>query len=116
MTLPQFSLDRAAILSRLGGDQEIFALMIDMYLQDFEGYCTNLSSAMATGQALPLQREAHTVKGLLATFSDDMGSKSAYAIELQAKRGDLTGLEEPVAVLQARLHEVADVLRQETAA
>lgn len=111
MTLQPYVLDRETILVRLGGDAEIFNLMLDMYLQDYNSYCVNLDQALAGGQAPLVQREAHTVKGLLATFADEDGTKAAYAIETQAKQGNLAGLETAVADLKTRLHEVAAVLQ-----
>ena len=106
-----FVLNRALILDRLGGDEEIFAMMVDMFLQDHESNCTALADALAAGDAAVLQREAHTVKGLLATFSDDAGAQQALAVEQRAKAGDLSDLAAAVGDLQARLRLVAAVLR-----
>lgn len=109
-----FVLDRDLILDRLGGDEEIFSMMIDLYLQDVENTALSLATALANGEDDALMREAHTVKGLLATFSDDAGAAEAFGIEQQAKRGVLGGLQPAVAALQRRLFEVAEVLRRET--
>ena len=109
-----YVLDKHDILERLGGDEEIFTMMLDMYLQDVENNCATLADALASGEALVLQREAHTVKGLLATFSDNAGAAAAFDLEQKAKLGDLSGLAGQVAALQARLREVADVLKRET--
>lgn len=110
-----YVLNRQLILERLGGDEEIFAVMIDMYLQDLDSYINNLGAALAAGDKTTLQREAHTVKGLLATFADDSGMQAAYSIEKQAKEGVLDGLAEPVAAVQARLRSVGEVLKAELA-
>ena len=107
-----FVLDRASILDRLGGDEEIYAMMVDMFLGDVEGNCASIAAAFSDGDIKALQREAHTIKGLLATFSDDEGAAEAHVVEQQAKNGDATGLAEKVGFLQARLREVAEVLRQ----
>lgn len=106
-----FVLDRLAILERLGGDEEIYAIMVDMFLQDFERNCAALASAFAAGDVSAVQREAHTIKSLLATFSDDSGAADAALIERQAKSGDISGQAGPIAALQQRMHEVATVLR-----
>jgi len=105
-----FTLDKASILERLGGDEEIFSMMLDMYTDDVDSNCANLARALASGDAVTLQREVHTVKGLLATFSDDAGAAEAFAVEQKAKAGQVAGLEEAVQALQARLREVAVVL------
>lgn len=109
--LKSYVLDKPDILERLGGDEEIFAMMIDMYLQDVDSNCAALGAALASGDAVELQRAAHTVKGLLATFSDDSGSAAAFALEQGAKAGDGSRFAEAVAALQARLREVAAVLQ-----
>ncbi|MGE5470920.1 MAG: Hpt domain-containing protein [Bacteroidota bacterium] len=106
-----FELDNALILERLGGDEEIFSMMIDMFLQDVDNNCATLAAALASGEAPALQREVHTVKGLLATFSDNQGAAAAYAIEQKAKAGQVQELAAGIAELQARLREVATVLR-----
>lgn len=108
-----YVLNRHLILERLGGDEEIFTVMIDMYLQDVDNYCNNLENLLQAGDAVALQREAHTVKGLLATFADEPGAQAAYRLELQVKQGPLDGLAAPIAALQARLREVGAVLTVE---
>ena len=73
--------------------------------------CSALASAFASGDATVVQREAHTIKGLLATFSDDQGAAEALELEKKAKLGELDGLGDAVGVLQGRLREVAMALR-----
>jgi len=109
-----FVLDRELILDRLGGDEEIFSMMVDLFLQDVENTALSLASALVQGEVETLMREAHTIKGLLATFSDEAGAAEAFGIEQQAKLGDLSGLQPAVAAVQRRLIEVAEVLRHET--
>lgn len=113
--LKPFVLDRAVILERLGDDVEIYRMMIDMFLQDVEVNCTTLTTSLAADDMAVLLREVHTVKGLLATFSDDAGSAEALRIEMQLKRGDIAGMADAVAALQSRLREVARVLADEVA-
>ena len=111
--IKEFVLDKALILNRLGGDQELFATMIQMYLQDVEQNSADIAAALASGDAAVLERQVHTIKALLATFSDDAGAESALALEQKAKTCGLAGLDEAVVALQARLYEVADVLKAE---
>ena len=113
--LPVFVLDRASILERLGDDVEIYRMMLDMFLQDVDNNCNSLAASLAAGDMPTLLREVHTVKGLLATFSDDAGSAEALRMEMQLKRGDSGGMAEAVSALQARLREVAGVLALEVA-
>ncbi|MBU1364767.1 MAG: Hpt domain-containing protein [Gammaproteobacteria bacterium] len=105
-----FVLDKASILERLGGDEEIFAMMVDMFVQDVDSNCAALGTALASGDAAVLRREAHTVKGLMATFSDEAGAADAYTVELRARDGLVADQAAAVAGLQQRLREIAAVL------
>ncbi|HOI52076.1 MAG TPA: Hpt domain-containing protein [Azonexus sp.] len=110
-TTPPFAIDKPAIMERLGGDREIYAMMIDIFLQDVEHNCSNLLAASLSGSAELLVREAHTVKGLLATMSDDHGAELALALEMQARQGVMDGAEAKAQGIVARINEVAAVLR-----
>jgi len=105
-----FVLDKASILDRLGGDEEIYTMMVDMFLQDVDSNCDALLAALTSGDATVLRREAHTIKGLLATFSDDSGAAEASDVEQQAIQGQIASLAGAVAGLQQRLREVAAAL------
>ena len=108
-----YSLDRKLILERLGDDEEILAMMIDMYLQDVENNCDTLARTFSADDQPTLLREVHTVKGLLATFADEDGTAMAYALESRLRVGDTTDAAAAIGVMQARLREVAGVLKRE---
>jgi len=110
MTTP-FKIDKPAIMERLGGDEDIYTMMIDIFLQDVGHNCTNLLTASCSGNAELLVREAHTVKGLLATMSDEEGAALAFELEKQARQGALDGAAAKAESVVARMTEVADVLR-----
>lgn len=105
-----YSLNRLVILERLGNDEEILAMMIDMYLQDVDNNCSALSNALGAGDQPTLLREVHTVKGLLATFADEDGAEMASAFEQRLKAGDTSDAEAAISELQRRLKEIAGVL------
>jgi len=105
-----FVVNRPEILERLGGDEEILTMMFDMFQQDLDGNCGALIAAIDSGLPEEIRREAHTIKGLLATFSDEAGAAAAYAVEQQAKAGNTAGLAESARALERRMREVAAVL------
>ena len=110
-----FVIDKPAILERLGGDEEIFARMLDLYLQDVENNSLALKTAFDTGNTGMLQREAHTIKGLLATVSDDDGAARAMLLEQMGKQGNLEGAAALIGEVQLRLREVGGALAAELA-
>ena len=110
---PTFCLNKAFILDRLGGDEELLVTMSEIFVQESESYCHNLDLAVLANHAADLRREAHTVKSLLATFADDDGTALAFAIEEQAKAEQMDGLAEKVEQLKGRVRLVVAVVCQE---
>lgn len=76
-----FSLDKATILDSFGDDEELFIAMASMFVQEADTYVLSLRSAFSAGDLGVLQREAHTLKSLLATFADSEGAARARAVE-----------------------------------
>lgn len=111
----KFELDKTIILERLGGDQDLFGVMADMYLQDWGNYSRQIGEALAAANGPVLARQAHTIKSLLATFADETGAALAARTEIQAKEGKLGELSGPVAEIQERLRLVASALEKEAA-
>ena len=105
-------LDKATILDRLGGDEEILQAVAQLFLQEADNYCRQLKDALAKGEAATLQRAAHTIKGLLATFVDDEGVQLAVAVEARSKAGDADAVAAGAAALEARVRQLAGLLRR----
>lgn len=106
-----FELDRKTVLARLGGDEEILEIMIDAFLSDYENNCRQLLATWSTQDAGLIAREAHALKGLLATLSDEAGAEQAYQLEQQARQGAIAHQAARVDALVQRVRHVADVLR-----
>ena len=105
-----FRLDKAGILERFGGDEELYQTLAEMYRSDVDNYCAQLQSALEAGDGPRLSREAHTLKGLLATFSDEEGAGLAQAVEMAATQGDPAGLAGQVEALQQMARRLAQAL------
>jgi len=105
-----FRLDKAGILARFGGDEELYQTLAEMYRDDVENYCAQLQLALEAGDGPRLSREAHTLKGLFATFSDEEGAGLAQAVEMAAAQGDPAGLAEQVEALQQVARRLAQAL------
>ena len=105
-------LDKATLLERLGGDEDILREVAQLYLQEAENYCQNLAAAQASGVAVDLQRVVHTLKGLFATFVDEDGIALALSLEAALKAGRQAEAEAGVPQLQGLVRELAALLRQ----
>jgi len=106
--------DRAAAITRLGGDEDLYRTVAEMFVQDAPTYLDGLQTALAAGDAALLQREAHTCKGLLTTFSCDAGGALAMEIENLAKDGDFAAAAARVPQLQVAIENLAASLAAES--
>lgn len=98
--------DRAEALARIDDDEELFNDLLDMFLGNAGEYMDAIRQAIAQGDMAELQRSAHTLKGILATFS--AAPSQALALELELAGRDqqparapalLSGLEREMARL-----------------
>ncbi|HET7776591.1 MAG TPA: Hpt domain-containing protein, partial [Azospira sp.] len=103
--------DRAAALARLDGDEELFATLVQLYADELPAYCQRLGDTLAAGDLPALAREAHTLKGLLGTFSAAHGTALAQDLEARAKAGKGEGAAELVRQLQAEMEKVRQELQ-----
>ncbi|HJW02280.1 MAG TPA: ATP-binding protein [Azospira sp.] len=102
--------DRAEALARLDGDEELFATLVRMFVDEIPNYRRGLESALAQGVIPTLAREAHTLKGLLGTFSAHRGTQFALELETLTKAGSLKGAEDLVRKIVAEMEAVAAAL------
>ncbi|MDO9226015.1 MAG: response regulator [Pseudomonadota bacterium] len=81
--------DRADALSRIADDEELLATLIEMFISDAPNYLNEIDTALAATDWPRLLRAAHTLKGVLATFSARRGEVVARALENTAKATDI---------------------------
>jgi two-component system sensor histidine kinase/response regulator len=80
--------DRAEAVARLE-DEDLYLSLLTMFIDDAPGYLTDLDQALAAADWPRLSRAAHTIKGMLATFSAKRAEKFALELEQIAGRADL---------------------------
>ena len=102
--------DRAEVIERMGGDVELFQSIAAMFVEDSAGYRSALVAAVDSGDAETLQREAHTVKGLLATFSCEASAMMARDIEYLARDGAFDDAAARVPQLLTAIEDLAGAL------
>lgn len=107
-------LDRAAVLERLDGDEELLAEIIGLFQEDGPRLLTDIRAAVAEGDSARLTRAAHTLKGAVGNFCCPAAYDAALRLEQMghaggaaAARPALARLEETLGRLQAELAEMA---------
>ncbi len=107
------TLDPAAVLNRVGGDEKLLEELIALFLQEYPRLLAELWAAGDRGDCVALTRAAHTLKGQIAFF----GAVSAYELvlrlemmgregKLEGYRDDCSSLETEMGLLRARIAEL----------
>ncbi|MDZ4780309.1 MAG: Hpt domain-containing protein [Planctomycetia bacterium] len=97
-------------LKRLGDDQALFCAMARCFVEDVDGLLGEIAEGNLRGEAQRVERAAHSLKGLAATFSAATVVSKAQCIEecgrqanLNKARAVLPELSEETARLKSEL-------------
>jgi HPt (histidine-containing phosphotransfer) domain-containing protein len=102
-------LDVEGTLSRIGGDQDLFAELAGFLLDDLPPLFKNLRNAVATADAASVRGTAHALKGLVAGCGGVRATHVAQAIENAGQQGDIVH----AALLIERLDSELQLLTRE---
>jgi HPt (histidine-containing phosphotransfer) domain-containing protein len=98
-------------LSRLGGDGELFNDILAIFLEDAPRLLEQASQSLDKGDAVTLERAAHSLKGLSANFAAPAAVDAGYAVELLARERRLSGAAQCFPRLEAEMHRLESALR-----
>ncbi len=94
------------VLQRLGGDHELLAEIARLFLDDAPKHLTNITRAIAEGDADGLRRAAHSLKGAASNFEASGVVEAARGLEELGRSGTVAGAE----ALTRLLHQETDQL------
>jgi CheY-like chemotaxis protein/HPt (histidine-containing phosphotransfer) domain-containing protein len=100
-SLPVF--DRAELLARLGGREEMLGRFIAMFSKNVAGYMEALATAAEQGDVEQVRIQAHTIKGAAANISARRIRETASMVEVQAREAGLSKAAELVRQLAEEL-------------
>lgn len=92
-------LNRAAVLERLDGDEDLYQEIIAVFLEDTPNQLEALKAALEAGDQEASRRYAHSLKSACANIGGDRMSQLARQMEHQADRGDLGSPKEQLPLL-----------------
>jgi PAS domain S-box-containing protein len=102
--------DRASLLNRLGGDEEMFVEIIKIFLEDVPKQLAGMDTALAAGDARTLRRLAHTLKGSSGTAGAAALQQASLALETAAASGDLVAAAPLIAPVKDLFAVVLDTM------
>ena len=107
---PAFNL--AAALERIDGDAELFAEMVELFLEDCPQLLTEIDQALGDGDGDKLIRAAHTLKGAVANFEAPEVFDAARSVETAGRAGNLAGAQESFAHLKLAASRLTPALEK----
>jgi HPt (histidine-containing phosphotransfer) domain-containing protein len=101
----------AALLDRVGGDEQIFVDLCDAFLDDAPKRLESIRNAILTGDARTVQREAHAYKGSAGAFDAHDVVAAARELEHGAAAGDLAEAHDAWVRLELHSRELLEAVR-----
>ena len=109
MSIPaEVAFDRAALVSRLEGDEELVQEIVALFIEDGAVQVDKLRAAVAAAALEEAARIAHTVKGAAANVSAEAIRGLSHRVEAAAREGHA----EQAGPLVDRIEHELDRLRQ----
>ncbi len=88
------SLNEAALMAHVGGDQQLLRELVDLFLEDLPERLAAVRKAVRRRDALALSSAAHALKGAVSHFAAHDTFEFALKLERMGRTGDLEGAEE----------------------
>ena len=85
----EVQIDRASLLDRVEGDQELLTEMIHLFLDDAPNLLAAMRDAVQRGDMTVLERTAHSLKGAASNLSARGTASAALRLEKDAKNNDM---------------------------
>ena len=82
-------IDRASLLERVEGDQELLTEMIQIFKEEAPMLMTAMSEALKSGDWVVLERSTHSLKGAVSNLSSKTVANVALKLEQDAQKKDL---------------------------
>jgi PAS domain S-box-containing protein len=104
-------LDVESALPRFGGDMGFLVEMLQEFVPQLSEKLAELRAAHRAGDAGALERLAHNLKGLSASFSADRLTVISRQLETAGRTGDLAEAPTLIDQIEAQIPSIADYLR-----
>jgi two-component system, sensor histidine kinase and response regulator len=102
--------DEAALLTLVGGDDELMQEIIDLYLAEYPRLMRDIHAAVAGEDARALNFAAHALKGSVGNMAASRSYNAALELETLARAGNLREARASMATLARELARLQDAL------
>jgi len=95
--------DKTGALQRLGGDRQLFSEFITIFLEDSPELIANIRKGLETNDATTVEKNAHSLKGLISNFGAKECVELALKLELAGRAGSVEDCDDDLDTLE-QLH------------
>ncbi len=103
--------DQAAALARLAGDEGLLRELVEVFLEELDGWMVAIRAAVSGRDAPTLKRSAHTLKGAVDSVGGTAAYGAAMELERMGREADLAGVEEALVRLEGDIARLLPELR-----
>jgi HPt (histidine-containing phosphotransfer) domain-containing protein len=112
VSAPEVVLDRALLLSRLGGDEALAQEVIGIFVSEAPGSLQRMRAALSEANAREIERIAHGLKGELGYLGVAEVSRAAGELEQAGHNGDLDRAGQLFASFDVAMSALIEALRK----
>jgi HPt (histidine-containing phosphotransfer) domain-containing protein len=103
-------LDERELLDRLNSDGDLLAEIADLYLTNVPEMLRHIRSVAGDRDGAALERGAHALAGMAANLCAADAEAAARRLERMGHDGDLSGLDETIATLEAEFASLTEAI------
>jgi len=105
-------IDRASVLERVEGDQELLTEMIHLFQEDAPTQLNTMREALRCGDMKLLERSAHSLKGAAGNLSAQAVTAAAGKLEKDAKNNDSEAAKKSLAEVELSMQRLQPALNE----
>jgi two-component system, sensor histidine kinase and response regulator len=106
------TIDRAEALSRVEGDSELMASLVDIFFAESGPMMAAIRSAVANNEPEKLEKTAHRLKGSVSIFCADAVAQVALELEKMGRNRNLACAAPAFARLEQLMSSLEPALKQ----
>ncbi len=105
--------DKAALLDRLGGDEELARSILVIFLENVPLQIRDLKTCLEKNDLPGVELHSHTIKGSSANIGGEALRAAAFTVEKCSKSGDVEGIRSSLIDLEHQYEQLKILLEKE---
>ncbi|CAK9099568.1 Sensor protein GacS [Durusdinium trenchii] len=105
------SIDYKASLARLGGDEDLFLELVQLFEEDAPSLLDDIDAGVAKREDEQVARAAHSLKGLASNFGAQAAIEAALEVETAGRSAEWNGIHAKVTSLRGAISQVTEALK-----